>query len=80
MPDDSRHRDPLRTRLTVGLTAVLVLAAVVIVLALVLMRQDAGPLEGRGRSPAQPDTTGTLSPERPPDQRPAIPPRPQVQP
>lgn len=80
MPDDSRHRNPLRSRVATGLTIVLVIAVIVTAASMLLIRQDAGPLEGRDRSPSQPDST-TLTPPREQDgTRPAIPPRPQTQP
>jgi hypothetical protein len=51
MPDDSRHRNPLRSRVATGLTIVLIIAVVVSAASMLLIRQDSGPLEGRDRSP-----------------------------
>jgi hypothetical protein len=80
MPDDSRHRNPLRSRVATGLTIVLIIAVLVTAASMLLIRQDAGPLEGRDRSPSLPDSTTTVSPREAEGTRPAIPPRPQVQP
>jgi hypothetical protein len=80
MPDDSRHRNPLRSRVATGLTIVLIIAVVVSAASMLLIRQDSGPLEGRDRSPTQQDNTGTVAPDQSQGTRPAIPPRPQTQP